>query len=76
MSLPIIDADQVIVTAAGDVHGSDTPASRELARRIKACVNACEGMSTEDLEAGIIQDMARVIAQVVPILEDKVRPAA
>jgi len=76
MSQPLLSADQVIVTPAGDIHGSDTPISRELSRRIKACINACEGLSTEELEAGLIQDMARVLNQVVPLLESKVRPAA
>lgn len=76
MTQPVLSADQVIVTPSGDIHGVDTPISRELARRIKACINACDGLSTEELEAGLIQDMARVINQVVPLLEAKVRPAA
>lgn len=59
------------ITAAGDIHGEDTPSNRDLVRRIYACVNACEGISTEELERGLIQDMRRVIGQVAPLLAEK-----
>ena len=59
-----------IITASGDLYGEDTPENRELARRIRACVNACEGIPTEDLERGIIQDMRRVLEMAVPLLAD------
>lgn len=60
------------VTTDGEVFGEDSEESREVARRIHACVNACDGISTEELENGIILDMRRVISQVVPLLEQKV----
>lgn len=31
-------------------------------RRIVACVNACEGLSTEDLEDGVIEEVLTVLA--------------
>lgn len=58
-----------LVTAEGEIHGEDTPQNRDIVRRIHACVQACEGISTEELERGIVQDMQRVLAQVVPLLE-------
>lgn len=64
-----------LITVEGDVHGEDTPENREIVRRIHACVNACEGISTEELENGIIQDMRRVIAQVAPLLESQRDPS-
>jgi len=68
-----------VVTGNGEIHGEDSDENREIVRRIHACVNACEGISTEELEKGIIQDMRRVLAQVVPLLQDRVeqgRPAS
>lgn len=59
------------VSVVGDVYGEDTEENREIVRRIHACVNACEGISTEELEKGILQDMQRVIAQAVPLLAEK-----
>lgn len=67
---------QIVVTPAGDIHGDDSLPARDLARRVKACINACAGISTEELEAGIVHDMARVLGQVIPLLESKVRDAA
>jgi hypothetical protein len=61
-------APHFIVTAEGEIHGEDTPENREAVRRIHACVNACEGLSTAELESGIVQDMQRVLADVVPLL--------
>ena len=60
---------QFVLPAEGDVHGEDTPENREIVRRIHACVQACEGISTEELENGIVEDMQRVIGQVAPLLE-------
>jgi len=60
-----------VVTADGSIHGEDTEQNRELVRRIHACVNACEGISTEELENGIIQDMRDALAQVVPLLQSR-----
>ncbi len=63
---------QFVVTVDGDIHGQDTPENREIVKRIHACVNACDGISTEELERGVIQDMQRVIALVAPLLEQSV----
>ena len=59
----------VVITSDGEVHGDDTPENREIARRIQACVNACEGISTEDLEAGVLRQMVSLLERVGPILE-------
>lgn len=61
----------VISIEDGSIHGEDSPENIELARRIIACFNACEGISTEELESGIIKDMQRVLADVVPVLQEK-----
>ena len=61
------------ITAAGELRGEDSPANRDLARRIRACVNACEGLPTADLEAGIVARMRQTIAEVVPVLRERVR---
>ena len=58
-----------MLTMEGELHGIDNPENREIVRRIHACVAACEGISTAELERGIIQDMRRVLQDVVPILE-------
>lgn len=60
---------QFILTTEGDILGQNTPENQEIVRRIHACVNACDGISTEELERGIIKDMCRVMGQVIPILE-------
>jgi hypothetical protein len=62
----------VISTEDGAIHGEETPDNQEMVRRIHACVTACEKISTEELERGIIQDMQRVLAEVVPILQNRV----
>lgn len=68
---PATACPQFIVTVDGDIHGQDTPKSREIVRRIHACVAACEGISTEELERGIVQDMRRVLSDVIPLLKQK-----
>ena len=51
--------------AIGEGEGLTVPLfSPALMRRIQACVAACEGFSTEQLEAGIIQEMQRTLVQV------------
>ncbi len=60
---------EFILSHEGELHGIDTPEHRELVRRITACVHACDGISTAELEAGIIADMRRVIAEVLPVLQ-------
>lgn len=62
-----------VLSVEGEIHGEDTPANRELVRRIHACVGACEGISTDELEQGVVQDMRRVIGQVVPLLQTRVQ---
>lgn len=62
----------IISTDDGAIHGEETEENRELVRRIQACVNACAEISTEELERGIIQDMQRVLAEVIPVLQGKV----
>lgn len=65
-------ADLVAASRAlecGEIRGLDTPDNRELARRLRACVNACAGIPTDDLERGIVQDMRRVIGDIVPLLQ-------
>lgn len=39
-------------------------------RRIQACLTACEGFSTEDLEGGIIDRMRKALIDVVPLIEN------
>ena len=60
-----------VVSTEGDILGQDTPENREIVRRIHACVNACDGISTEELEKGILTDMQRVLSSVVPLLTEK-----
>ncbi|WP_166829516.1 hypothetical protein [Thalassoroseus pseudoceratinae] len=60
---------EFILSHEGELHGVDTPEHRELVRRITACVHACDGISTAELEAGIIADMRKVIAEVLPVLQ-------
>ena len=65
-----------VLTHEGELHGEDSLENREIVRRIHACVNACDGISTEELESGIVDDMRTVIAQVAPILHEKNQTAA
>jgi len=60
-----------VLSTEGEIHGENTSENREVVRRIHACVQACEGITTEELESGIIQDMRRVLADVIPLLEDR-----
>lgn len=62
-----------VVTIAGEIHGEDTPENRDLVRRIHACVAACEGITTDELERGVVQDMRRVIGEVAPLLQARVQ---
>jgi hypothetical protein len=61
-----------VLSVEGELMGVDTLANRELVRRIEACVHACEGISTDELERGIVADMRRVLAEVVPVLQHRV----
>lgn len=68
---PTSSLPQFIVTTEGEILGEDSPENREIARRIHACVEACEQIPTEELEKGIIQDICKVMGQIVPILEQQ-----
>jgi len=59
------------LTLEGELLGEDTAENREITRRIRACVNACEDLSTEELENGIVRDMRQVISSMAPLLVDK-----
>lgn len=58
-----------ILTTAGEILGVDTPGNLELVRRIYACVNACEGISTAELEAGVVAQMRETLLSVLPLLQ-------
>jgi hypothetical protein len=47
-----------------------TPDDAAMLRRIQACVNACDGISTQELEEGVVQDMQRVLRDVAPIMAE------
>lgn len=65
------EVPKFIVTTEGELHGEDTPENREIVRRIHACVQACEGVSTEDLEQGVVADMCAMMGQVLPLLQER-----
>ncbi len=71
--MELAPSGQLVITAEGDVFGPDSPENRDLARRIRACINACKGLTTEDLENGLIQDLCRTVMQVGPLLESQNR---
>ena len=75
-STQFIHAPHFVISHDGSLHGEDTSENREFVRRIHACVNACEGISTEELEKGIVQDMRRVLGQVAPLLAERNQQAA
>lgn len=60
-----------VISSEGEILGEDTPENQELVRRVVACVNACDGITTEELENGIIADMRNAISQVAPLLEER-----
>lgn len=66
---PSATLPKFVINAEGELYGEDTEENRELVRRVHACVNACEGISTEELEQGVVQDMRRVISEVIPVLQ-------
>lgn len=66
-----IQPPHFVISSEGELLGEDTPENQELVRRVVACVNACDGITTEELEGGIINDMRRVIAQTAPILQER-----
>jgi hypothetical protein len=72
---PAIFGPHFVLGTDGSIHGEDTLENRELVRRIEACMRACAEISTEELEAGIIQDMCRAVAGIVPILQSRPQPS-
>jgi hypothetical protein len=78
MSRPDQTGDEplLVLTNEGELYGADTPENRQLSRRLKACFLACEGISTEELEQGIVADMRRVISEVEPVLRARIADAA
>lgn len=66
-----IQPPHFVISSEGEILGEDTPENQELVRRVVACVNACDGITTEELENGIIEDMRRVIAQTAPLLQER-----
>ncbi len=64
---------QFVITPDGELFGHDNDEARSLVKRIHASFVACEGLSIEELEKGIVADMRRVIEQVHPILKERVR---
>ena len=57
-----------VVTSEGDLLGENTAENIEIVRRIRACVNACEGLTTADLENGIITQMTRLVSDLTPLI--------
>lgn len=68
MSQTPAEPPRFVLATDGELYGRDTPENRDLVRRIQACVAACEGISTEELERGVVADMRRVLADVLPLL--------
>ena len=66
-----IQPPHFVISSEGEILGEDTPENQELARRVVACVNACDGITTEELESGIIADMRKVISQTAPLLQER-----
>lgn len=66
-----IQPPHFVISSEGEILGEDTPENQELVRRVVACVNACDGITTEELEDGIIADMRNVIAQTAPLLQER-----
>lgn len=60
-----------LLSVESQLVGVDTPGNQELLRRIHACVAACEGISTEELEQGVVRQMQELLRQVLPLLQDR-----
>lgn len=69
--MPSTLSPNFILTLNGDILAEDTPENREIVRRIHACVQACEGLSTDELEQGIVREMRNAIGDVIPLLEKR-----
>jgi hypothetical protein len=58
---------QITLTADGEIFGADLPENRALSRRVRACINACEGFTTAELEQGLLTHMRRLIEHLAPL---------
>ncbi len=61
----------LLLTDEGELHGAPTAENQLLARRIQAALVACEGLSTEDLEAGVVKQMCQMMSHVLPLLQER-----
>ncbi|WP_298861312.1 hypothetical protein [uncultured Gimesia sp.] len=66
-----VNPPHFVISSEGEILGEDTPENQELVRRVVACVNACDGITTEELESGIIGDMRQAISQAAPLLQER-----
>ena len=72
-SQPIVPPHFSVGTPAPQQPMNEQPTPEQdaqMLRRIQACVDACEGISTEELEQGVVQDMQRVLREVAPIIAE------
>lgn len=69
----IDERDGVLIMTAKAFSGTgSTLAEQEAnARRVAACENACEGISTEALEAGVVADLLTACERVVEMATEK-----
>lgn len=65
------EVDQLTLAAQADPE-----LNADSFRRIQACLIACEGISTEDLEGGIIGEMRQTLRDLVPLLQGMRRNCA
>ncbi len=68
-----MDAPHFSVNSQSQPELTELPTAAEdaqMLRRIQACVDACEGISTQELEEGVVQDMQRVLREVAPIIAE------
>jgi len=67
---------EISATADSQNSQADWGLNDESLRRVQACLIACEGITTEDLESGIIQEMRQTLKDVVPLLQSLRRNCA
>lgn len=60
---------EIVIRADGEIFGDNTPDCHALARRVHACIAACDQIATEELERGIVGEMQSLLQSVRPILE-------
>lgn len=69
--IPQMTGPHFFVSADGEIYGENTPENQAIVRRIQACVLACDGISTEELEDGIIADLRKALDLAAPLLEQR-----